>query len=129
MSIAAFSCNVTYTPGGGGALSQNFNLAVPYSAISAGKLDVPSGSSAAVSVPFGGVGVDTRGLLIQNNTDVDIEVDVANTGTAQYHLAPGGLLLHWSPKKAAASALVALSLKPATATAADGSIDFIVLGE
>ncbi|HVH45366.1 MAG TPA: hypothetical protein VM925_23595 [Labilithrix sp.] len=131
MSIAAFSCNVTYAPGGGGMLSQNFNVAAPYTAINAGKIDVPNGTAAATAfnLPFGGVTTDTRGLLIQNNTDVDLSVDLAASGTAQYQLAPGGLVLHWAPKKAAATALLAATVTVTAATAADGAVDFIVLGE
>jgi hypothetical protein len=129
MGTAAFSCSVTYTPGGGGNISQSFGSAVPYTAISAGKFDVATGSTTAIGIPFGGVGTDSRGILVQNNTDVDLEVDISNTSTAQYRLAPGGLFMHWAPKKAGGMNLVAITVKPATGPTEPGVVDFIVLGE
>ncbi len=129
MGTAAFSCNVTYTPGGGGNLSQSFGMATQYTAISAGKFDVPSGSTTDVVIPFGGVGVDARGVVIQNNTDVDLKVDINATGTFQYQLAPGGLFMHWAPKKAAAAQLIHVTVKPASGPTEAGVVDFIVLGE
>lgn len=135
MGIAAFSCNVTYSPGGGGTLSQSFNVAAPYTGISAGKIDVAAGSAANgdYDISFGSVGVDARGVLIQNNTDSDVEIDVnaAGTSTPQYALAPGGVFMHWAPKKATAKSLVSLGLTIAAAisTSKGGAIDFIVLGD
>ena len=131
MGTAAFSCNVTYSPGGGGTLSQSFNVAAPYTAISAGKIDVPAATAAAttIAIPFGGVGVETRGLLIQNNTDSDLEIDLSASGTAQYRLAPGGVVMHWAAKKASGAPLLAAEVTIATLTVDAGAIDFIVLGE
>lgn len=131
MGIAAFSCNVTYSPGGGGTLSQSFNVAAPYTAISAGKIDVPAATAATTSfsLPFGGVNVDARGLLIQNNTDSDLAIDLSASGTAQYRLAPGGLVIHFAPKKAGGASLKAADVVVASLTVAAGAIDFIVLGE
>ena len=131
MGIAAFSCNVTYSPGGGGTLSQSFNVAAPYTAISSGKIDVPAATAAstAFSIPFGGVGVDARGFLVQNNTDSDLEIDLSASGTAQYRLSPGGLVMHWATKKAGGASLKAADVTVATLTVEPGAIDFIVLGE
>ncbi|MBL8739672.1 MAG: hypothetical protein JNK04_01220 [Myxococcales bacterium] len=131
MGIAAFSCNVTYSPGGGGSLSQSFNVAAPYTAISSGKIDVPAATAAATSfpIPFGGVGVDARGFLVQNNTDSDLEIDLSASGTAQYRLAPGGLVMHWAAKKAGGASLKAADVTVASLTIDAGAIDYIVLGE
>ena len=131
MGIAAFSCNVTYSPGGGGTLSQSFNVAAPYTAISSGKIDVPGGTAAGISfaIPFGGVGVDARGFLVQNNTDSDLEIDLSTSGTAQYRLPPGGPVMHWATRKAGGASLTKAEVSVATLTVEPGAIDFIVLGE
>ncbi len=132
MGIAAFSCNVTYTPGGGGTLSQSFNVAASYAAISAGKIDVAAGTAGndTYDVAFGAVGTDACGVVVQNNTDSDVRIDFNGAGPVQA-LAPGGVFTHWAPKKAASNSLTSLSLAIAGATAnsAGGGIDYIVLGE
>lgn len=133
MPNAVFSSNLTYTPGGGGSLTQSFGVVAPYAAISAGTIDVPSGTAASSSfaIPFGGVETDARGLVIKNNTAFDIGIRLNGASADLYHLAPGGLLMHWAPKAASnpASALKAASFTTTANVDSDGTVDFIVLGD
>ncbi|NOK16270.1 hypothetical protein [Corallococcus carmarthensis] len=123
MANAVFSSSVTYTPSGGGSLTQGFRVAFAYTASSAGTVDVAAGSSAAVDIVFGSVS-EVLGFVLQNNTDKDIAIKVgANTF---YSLAAGGVLMHWSPAKSASS-LTGVKATPDSPTNA-GTIEFVVLG-
>lgn len=132
MSSAVFTSSLTYTPGGGGSLTQSFGVNVPYTAVSSGTIDIPGATAAATAflIPFGGVNVDARGLMIKNNTDLDVGIRFNTSMTDSYHLAPGGVLMHWAPAAAAApaSALKGASIATTALTVNAGTIDYIVLG-
>ncbi|NRD44921.1 hypothetical protein [Corallococcus exiguus] len=123
MANAVFSSSVTYTPSGGGSLTQGFRVAFPYTASSAGTVDVAAGSTTAVEIGFGSVN-EVLGFVLQNNTDKDIAIKVGTT--ALYKLAAGGVLMHWSPVKSGAS-LSGVSATPETPTN-PGTIEYVVLG-
>jgi hypothetical protein len=135
MPKATFSANVTYTPGGGGSLTQSFGVGVTYAAISAGTIDIPK-AGGKVMIPFGGVDTDACGLVIKNNTSRDIGVRLnasatADAGTDIYHLAPGGIFMHLAPGlvKAGSVALKHAAITAALITTdAAETVDYIVLG-
>lgn len=127
MASAVFTSGLTYSPGGGGTLTQGFRAAFDYAAVSAGKYDVAATSVTAVAIPFGGVG-SALGVIIQNNTDCAVEVKI-NGSAALYNLAAGGLLMHWAPKSPAALPLTSITVTPVTGgPTVAGSIDYVVLG-
>jgi hypothetical protein len=128
---AEFSASVTFAPAGGGVLTQAFNVAAPYGSVSTGTIALAAGTEpAAIAIPFGGVSADAKGLVLRNNTPVDLGIRLNGAAADHYHLAPGGLLMHWAPAAAAtaASALKALSVMPAAKPAEDGTIDYLVFG-
>ncbi|AGP41513.1 hypothetical protein [Sorangium cellulosum] len=130
MSNALFTSELTYTPGGGGALTQSFRVTAPYTAISAGTLDIPdaTASGQAFVIPFGGVNTDARGLVIKNNTGLDIGIRLNGAAANIYQLAAGGVFMHWAPAAAAAGALTGASVTTTAATTGPGTVDYIVLG-
>ncbi|WP_223645124.1 hypothetical protein [Corallococcus sp. EGB] len=123
MADAVFSSKVTYTPSGGGSLTQGFNVAFPYTASSSGTVDVAAGASAAVDILFGSVN-EVLGFILQNNTDKDIAIKVGANDL--YNLAAGGVLMHWSPVKSTKS-LTGVKATPASPIN-PGTIEYVVLG-
>lgn len=123
MANAVFTSSVSYTPGGGGSLTQGFRVAFEHSASVAGTIDVAAGSSTKVDIPFGSVG-DVLGFVLQNNTDSEVDVEVG--GNSVCKIAAGGVILQFVPKKSTKS-LTAVKATPSAPTKA-GTIDFIVLG-
>ncbi|MDB4927864.1 MAG: hypothetical protein JWM10_348 [Myxococcaceae bacterium] len=82
MSQAIFSTNVSYTPGGGGALTQSFNGVAPYNAINAGSYDLAHmGTTTNFTIAFGGVGI-ARGFIVRNNTGNPIHLFLNNPITS-----------------------------------------------
>jgi hypothetical protein len=125
MAGAVFTSSVSYTPGGGGSLTQGFRVAFTYSAVSSGTIDIASGSSAAQTIQFAGVGT-ALGFVVQNNTDADIHVSL-NGSANLFRVAQGGVVMHWAPEAPAATPLSSATITPVTPTE-DGSVDYIVLG-
>jgi hypothetical protein len=123
MANAVFSSSVTYTPSGGGSLTQGFRVAFAYTASSSGTIDVAAGANTEVDIGFGAVGA-VLGFVLQNMTDKDLSIKVGTT--AVYSLAAGGILMHWSPDKSAVS-LAGVKVKPDSPIKA-GTIEYIVLG-
>jgi hypothetical protein len=123
MANALFSSSVTYTPGGGGSLTQGFRVAFSYTACSSGTIDVAANANTAIDIPLGAVD-EVLGFVLQNNTLKDLEVKV--DANVMYKLAAGGVLMHFSPVKSALS-LAKVKVTPDSPTKA-GTIDFIVLG-
>jgi hypothetical protein len=124
MANAVFSSSVTYTPSGGGSLTQGFRVAFAYTASSSGTIDVPKGNSTEVDVGFGAV-AEVLGFVLQNKTAKDITVKVG--ATTVYKLAAGGALMHWSPGKSALS-LASVKVTPEADPNNAGAIEYIVLG-
>lgn len=143
MAQSIFSTNVSYAPGGGGALTQSFNVTASYTAINAGTLDVPIGTSvtAALDIPFGSVG-GARGFVLRNNTPVDLKVylnggTVTATGTEPVLQLPhGGFVIYASPVDASGTdespvrplGAVRVYLKVPLPAGQSGTIDYITLG-
>ncbi|MEZ4293389.1 MAG: hypothetical protein R3B70_00310 [Polyangiaceae bacterium] len=123
MANAVFSSSVSYTPSGGGSLTQGFRVAFPYSASSAGTIDVAASANSDIDIELGAVS-DVLGFVLQNNTDADLEISVSTN--VVYSLAKGGVLMHWSPAASGAS-LAAITVKP-DSPPGGGSIEYIVLG-
>jgi hypothetical protein len=133
MATAAFGSSLTYAPGGGGSLTQSFNVNATYTAISSGTIDIGVGTASGVifGIPFGGVNTDARGLVIKNNTKQDLGIRINGVPAAPatlYRLAPGGVFMHWAPVAAGASALTAAAVDTTVLAADAGSVDYIVLG-
>lgn len=126
MANAVFTSSVTYEPGGGGTITQGFRMAFDYSALSAGRWDIAVGSTNVVVAAFGGVS-SAQGLVLQNNTDVDIGLGF-NSATVLYHLAPGGLIMHWAPKAPGGTPLQSVHITPTAGPTKAGYLDFIILG-
>ncbi|MBK8258030.1 MAG: hypothetical protein IPK82_35860 [Polyangiaceae bacterium] len=146
MVAAAFASTLTYAPGGGGSLTQSFGVNVSYAAISAGTIDVGVGTAidTTIEIPFGGVNVEAQGVVIKNNTGIDIGIRLNDlptvvapaTSASIYRLAPGGMWMHWAPKAAGSQKLtkaafvvtktVANPAPPAPPEA--GTVEYIVLG-
>jgi hypothetical protein len=129
MPNAIFSCSVAYRPGGGGLLTQAFNITADYSSVSAGTLATDANSAPApIAIPFGGIGADANGLVIRNNTGVDLGIRLNGGNDDQYHLASGGLLMHWASEAAETSPLKSCTVMLASAPPENGSIDYLVFG-
>lgn len=128
MASASFNASLSFTPPASNTVSQSFSLKLSYSAVSLGTIDVDSGSTTAIEVPFGG-STAARGVVVRNNLDVDVGVRINGNSANLYDLAPGGMLMHWAPQDAQADNLAAITLTPATATVAAGTIEYVVLGE
>lgn len=131
MSNAVFNSNVTYTPGGGGTLTQSFAVTVSYAAISAGTIDIPASAAvgpATFTVPFGAVS-GANGLLVKNNTANPLGIRLNGSSGDIYQIAPNGVLMHWAPKPGVA---VTTPLTAAVVTIGitdGGSVDYVVLGD
>jgi len=133
MSSAVFTSSLTYTPGGGGSLTQSFGVNVSYTAVSSGTIDIPAATASAApfTIPFGGVNTDARGLLIKNNTNLDIGIrlNLAGAGANTYQLAPGGVMMHWAPAAAAGGHLTMTTITTTALVVNAGTVDYIVLGD
>ena len=129
MPQAEFSSSVTYSPPGGGLLTQAFGVTANYASASAGTVAISAKADPhPIAIPFGGIGADARGLVVRNNTAVDLGIRLNGATSDLYRLAPGGLIMHWAPASAGASALTACTVAPAVAAPSDGSIDYLVFG-
>ncbi|WP_437755095.1 hypothetical protein [Sorangium sp. So ce1389] len=123
MANAMFTSSISYSPSGGGSLTQGFRVAFAYSASCSGTIDVAAGANSAIDIAFGAVN-DVLGFVLQNNTLADIELQV--DGNSVYKLAAGGVLMHWSPDKSAQS-LAKVTATPGS-PAEKGTIEYVVLG-
>lgn len=136
MAQAIFSSNISYSPGGGGSLTQSFNLMAPYNAINSGVHDVgDTAMGGFVNIAFGSV-TGTRGLFIRNNSGTSIELFVNNpaatSGSAGgFQLHAGGILLVCATTAGGAVVGPIASLKAfmIAAPSSSGTIDYIVLGD
>lgn len=141
MAQAIFSSNITYAPGGGGSLTQNFGVTATYAAINAGTIDVPSTVTTTdpIAIPFGSVDVTgggARGVFVRNNAGADIKLYVnRDTGTAPaptdkfFQLPAGGMLMYWIPAAVTPSANAVVAMQAfLQATGPGGTIDYITLG-
>lgn len=123
MANAVFSSSVSYTPSGGGSLTQGFRVTFDYTASVSATLDVAVDSDTEIDIQPLSVG-DVLGFVLRNNTDKALEVK--SGANALYKVAPGGMVMHWNPT-APGAFITSLKVKPGKPTKA-GTIEYIVLG-
>lgn len=123
---ATVQTSLKYVAPGNVSATINISQTLAYVASNVGFLDVPEGTLAAVEfeVPLGSIAA-LKGVLVQNNTDQDLDLSINGSGDT-FTLPPGGLFLVTG---AAESGITSVSLTTTDAVAADGSIAYATIGD
>jgi hypothetical protein len=130
MPVAQFSGKVTYTAPGGSVVSKSMNVACPYDAAVLGTIDIPMGTmdNTVFALAFGSIASPTF-LLVENKSGHDIAIRINGAMADEYQIANGSTQLIALPAAAAAVPISSMSVVTTTMTAADGTVDYIILGE
>lgn len=130
---ASFTLNLSYIGPDGDAVSIPAKSAsVSYQAQTHGTIDVPDATASATSysVPFGGIGVDATGGIIENKTGQPLEVKINGAAAASQTIPDGGVFTWMNPGLTAGSTpILAIALKTTAMQAGAGYINFHLFGD
>lgn len=96
-----------------------------------GAIDVPDAQAAATvyNIPFESIAVDTRAIMIENQTGQPLKVKINGAATASHTLAPGGIQLVGEPAASGATPILSLSLETTVPQVGAGQINYWVFGD
>lgn len=115
----------------GSVRSVTKSVVAEYQSSVEGAIDVPDTQAAATvySIPFGSIAVDTRAVLIENQSGQPLKVKINGAATASHTLAPGGIQLVGEPAASGATPILSLSLETTAIQAGAGQINYWVFGD
>ncbi len=131
MPTATLTATVSYVAPGPTPVQSTFIAQTEYQASAVGFVDIPSGTAdaTAFNVPLGSV-VQFKGVLVQNNTNQQLNVRINGAVADEWTLPPSGVFI---PLFAATAALddplTEIELVTTALTTEDGTIGYIVLGD
>jgi len=68
-------------------------------------------------------------ILIINNVESDIGIQLQESGSDEFQLAPGGFMMVSMPVAASANVLTAVTVTTTDTIVEDGSVDYLVFGD
>ncbi len=126
---ATLGITLRYTNEEGGASAMTpIAISCAYKAQNHGAIDVGTGDTGELSIPFGAVDVGATCVVIENKTGQDVEVKVNGTAS-DFNLPTGGSMVFGGPLAAAAEPILSMSVTLAGTQSGDGTVAYHVFGD